>query len=540
MRHPRNPIIGYTLLLVLALSFRVAVAYFLPNDDPFDGKIYAQMARNLLEQHVYSHATAPPYEPSLIRLPGYPLFLAGVYSVFGHENNTAVRVIQAVVDTATCVLIGLIAFYWEPEAARKHQAATIALALAAICPFTTIYVATILTETWATFFMIALCLSTTLAFNARRLRTTVWLWAMTGAVAGLAILFRPDSGLFAAAVGITLVVTEFFGRPPAAGESVSARSRLLKTTYLGLVYSATFCLVLLPWTIRNKHVFHLFQPLAPAHAEMPGEFVPHGYLSWLRTWVDDERYIGPVLWSLDELPINVKDFPDRAFDSEQEKQRVADLLEKYNHPADGQPSGPPDTESQPGDLHPEQATPESNTPEEPETDEPETEGGSAPSEGESTDLAEEQSVAMTPEIDAGFRQIARERISHSAFRYYVELPVKRAISMWFDTHSQYYPFEGELFPLSDLDEQEYQHLWLPLFTGLTLIYTLFGIAGASFLWMSSQEGTRRWVLLVVLMIFLRLGFFASLENPEPRYVVELFPLLSILSGIAFPRLLRKK
>jgi hypothetical protein len=29
---------------------------------------------------------------------------------------------------------------------------------------------------------------------------------------------------------------------------------------------------------------------------------------------------------------------------------------------------------------------------------------------------------------------------------------------------------------------------------------------------------------------LRLGFFASLENPEPRYTVELFPFLVMLTG----------
>jgi hypothetical protein len=31
-------------------------------------------------------------------------------------------------------------------------------------------------------------------------------------------------------------------------------------------------------------------------------------------------------------------------------------------------------------------------------------------------------------------------------------------------------------------------------------------------------------------MFLRLGFFATLENPEPRYVVELFPFLILLAG----------
>jgi len=49
--------------------------------------------------------------------------------------------------------------------------------------------------------------------------------------------------------------------------------------------------------------------------------------------------------------------------------------------------------------------------------------------------------------------------------------------------------------------------------------------------------------LATLMVFLRFGFFATLENPEPRYVVEVFPFLSILGGIALvriPELLKMK
>jgi hypothetical protein len=40
------------------------------------------------------------------------------------------------------------------------------------------------------------------------------------------------------------------------------------------------------------------------------------------------------------------------------------------------------------------------------------------------------------------------------------------------------------------------------------------------------------LLLVGLAIVLRLILFSSMENPEPRYLVEFFPLLSILGGIA--------
>src|SRR5258708_40152635 len=63
---------------------------------------------------------------------------------------------------------------------------------------------------------------------------------------------------------------------------------------------------------------------------MPGEFVPRGYLTWLRTWIDDDRYIGPVLWSLDYAPIKLTDMPNCSFDSAEEKQRVGELLNQYN------------------------------------------------------------------------------------------------------------------------------------------------------------------------------------------------------------------
>jgi hypothetical protein len=139
---------------------------------------------------------------------------------------------------------------------------------------------------------------------------------------------------------------------------------------------------------------------------------------------------------------------------------------------------------------------------------------------------------MTPEIDAGFAQIGRERIARHPFRYYVWLPLKRAHTMWFDTHSQYWPFEGTLLPLEDLDYENHQQIWLPLFAGLTAIYTLLGLAGAWLLWDSRGFAARRWLLLVSLAIVLRLILFSSMENPEPRYVVEFFPFLAILGGIA--------
>ena len=143
---------------------------------------------------------------------------------------------------------------------------------------------------------------------------------------------------------------------------------------------------------------------------------------------------------------------------------------------------------------------------------------------------------MTPAISAAFGEIARDRIKHGPLRYYLWLPLKRACALWFDTHSDYYPFTGTLLPLSDLDHGTHQHIWLPFFTGLVWVYTLLGLAGGWLLWRSRDHYARTWLLLAALMIFLRLAFFSSLENPEPRYTVEFFPLVAVLGGIAIARL----
>lgn len=552
----RNGILVYVLLLVVAFSFRLAVARFLANDTPEDGKVYAQIARNLLEQHVYSHETEAPYAPTLIRLPGYPLLLAGVYSLFGHTDNAAVRTVQALIDTATCGLIALVAFQWEPDKKRKRASSIAALALAAVCPFTTIYVATILTEIPTMFLAIAVTLTATLALKANNQKTTLWLWLATGLLAGVAVLFRPDSGLFALAIGITLVIGTL-GRAGDVKLSTKREEILFRTaraSYLGAVFSLAFCLVLVPWAVRNYRVFHFFQPLAPAHAEMPGEFVPRGYLSWVRSWLHDSRYIGPALWSLDSAPIKLEDIPESAFDSAEEKRRVGELLEKYNHAHDepvlftDQPevlspeAQPKPTERDEPDKN-ENANPQSGQADQPDDENASDEDAAEESDEEddknvSADLASDQTVGMTPEIDAGFSQLARERIARHPFRYYVLLPLKRAHSLWFNTHSDYYPFEGELLPLADLDYDIQQQYWLPLFAFLALACSLLGIAGGWSLWQSGDFNTRLWLLLAALMIFLRLGFFAILENPEPRYVVELFPFLSILGGMAAVRLTR--
>jgi hypothetical protein len=241
-----------------------------------------------------------------------------------------------------------------------------------------------------------------------------------------------------------------------------------------------------------------------------------------------------------------------AFDSDEERARVAILLDQYNHPpkdetkSDEQANSPVSSES---DKSENSSDDSSNSDENADSDDNansdnESEEADDKSDESSDDESEDAKtppVKMTAEIDDGFAQIAQERINRAPVRYYFWLPARRAVALWFDTHSAYYPFAGELFPLDKLDREEHQEIWLPVFIGAMWIYTLLAAAGAFVLWLKRKNGLSLcWLFLVTLMSLPRVAFFATLENPEPRYVVELFAFASILGGIAIAQLKFKK
>jgi len=322
-------------------------------------------------------------------------------------------------------------------------------------------------------------------------------------------------------------------------EGESTRGRVFtRTIASGAMLSLGFFLALAPWTIRNERVFGLFQPIAPAQANMPGEFVPNGYIRWLKTWVDDVKYTETLEWPMDQDQIKIDQVPDYAFDSPEEREQVAELLDQYNNPPGAaqpivaavdpktQTTSPAPTQNPVTQTRtapsPENDEQSSEEPEEPDTqDEP-----------DQPDQAEgpKPPVEMTPEVDAGFAELAKQRIIQHPLRYYLIVPMKRAASLWFDTHSQYYPFQGELLPLSALDTDLHQQYWLPLFMFLTLLYTVLGFSGALLVWRNKKS--RVWLLMLALLIAPRLAFLASMENPEPRYVVEFFAFVTAVGSLA--------
>src|SRR6185312_5703472 len=98
-----------TLPLMLGLGLRL---WFIAHLARIDGDtlLYGDIAKNWLEHGVYgfTQASVTP-RPTLIRLPGYPLFLAACFRVFGIEHYTAVMGVQTAVDLFTCVVVSALA-----------------------------------------------------------------------------------------------------------------------------------------------------------------------------------------------------------------------------------------------------------------------------------------------------------------------------------------------------------------------------------------------------------------------------------------------
>ena len=122
-----------------------------------DSLIYGGLAKNLLLHGRYDLTLASgKMYPTLIRLPGYPIFLALCFRLFGMENYSSAACVQIGLDLLGCLLLADFVRRIAP-AGLSRSAALATLWLAALCPFTASYTAEPLTET-PTLFVLALAM----------------------------------------------------------------------------------------------------------------------------------------------------------------------------------------------------------------------------------------------------------------------------------------------------------------------------------------------------------------------------------------------
>src|SRR6266404_3556730 len=194
-RHKR-----FFLLVSLAgLALRLCFVVFFPHVEG-DTFIYGDIAKAWLSLGIYGLTDATGATPTLIRLPGYPGFLAAVFAIFGMEHYNAVLMIQAFVDLNTCLVIAALALELAGE-----RAAMAAYLLAALCPFTASYAADALAETLAIF-----CTAHALYYGVRGIKALqggspgMRYWILAGLWTALGIFMRPDSGIVLASLGVAL------------------------------------------------------------------------------------------------------------------------------------------------------------------------------------------------------------------------------------------------------------------------------------------------------------------------------------------------
>ncbi|MFT4111662.1 ArnT family glycosyltransferase [Silvibacterium sp.] len=274
-----------------------------------DPLVYGSIAKNWMLHGVYGTTTSGDLRPTLIRLPGYPLFLMLCFRLFGMEHYHAVMYVQTGIDLGTCLLVAAIA-----RRLWNEKAGWWALWISALCPFTANYAAAPLTETLELF-------SITVAIYAlvRFLERPSWSWTLLQALAwSYAALLRPDGALIAVSLCPAML---WYGRKR------WGIGTMLRYAVVAAILST---LPFAPWAIRNWRTFHVIQPLAPRYATDPGEDTLPGFNRWTKTVCVDLTCTWEVYWNADSDRIELNTLPSRAFDTPAQYAETRALLADYN------------------------------------------------------------------------------------------------------------------------------------------------------------------------------------------------------------------
>ena len=136
----------------------------------------------------------------------------------------------------------------------------------------------------------------------------------------------------------------------------------------------------------------------------------------------------------------------------------------------------------------------------------------------------------TPALDARFEAMAEERIHDDPVRYYVALPVARLLNMIFRPRAEMLEV-----PLEWWRGREHREMTL-LAAGLAVLNLGYFLLGGVGLWRWRQSGWGPHLALAGAMIgfvVLRCALLLTLDNSEPRYTLEFFPLLIVWGSFVF-------
>jgi hypothetical protein len=181
-----------------------------------------------------------------------------------------------------------------------------------------------------------------------------------------------------------------------------------------------------------------------------------------------------VSWKLNDDVIDINSIPASAFDTPEEKGRVSDILEQYN-----------------------------------------------------------DDLTLSPQEDAALAQLAKERNARNPLRTHFFIPAARMFTLWFTPRIELLPVSGTVFPIKQSwrDDKIDQSVTVGVFF-LNIIYVFLGFCGAWRLWRWNRAVHPALIMMGV-FVLLRTAFLTTVETPEPRYVLECYPVFLALAATLF-------
>ena len=222
-------------ILLLAIAFRAYGVLSHPTALTGDAVDYHRLAIGLVEGRGYINAEG---RPTAWRPPAYPIFLAGVYKIFGVSVVRATMV-QAILGGLTVLMLsalGAMILGW--------RRALVAGMIAAVYPAFVWLPRLLLSENLSLFLLLLSLGAITLYLRTSRM---VWM-IVFGALCALNTLVRGANLFLPIAVALGILIIQW-------------RSWKQIVAPL-LVMAVAFIVMLLPWTIRNYRVFHHPIPIA--------------------------------------------------------------------------------------------------------------------------------------------------------------------------------------------------------------------------------------------------------------------------------------
>jgi len=242
-----------------------------------------------------------------------------------------------------------------------------------------------------------------------------------------------------------------------------------------LAQTAVVCLIIvLPlaaWGLRNWRVFHVIQPLAPKYANDPTDTVNYGFYRWYRTWAIEFKSTYDIYWNWDGSIMNFSDLPSRAYNLPGERDRTAAIFAEYN-----------------------------------------------------------TTTSATPAVDSALAALAAERVKAHPLQYYVELPIARLANMWLRPRTEMDDLPLDWWRFEDDRRGCIEAAALGL---VNLAYLALAAAG---LWRWRKRawlGERVLAWSMVGFVLLRSALLLTIDNSEPRYTLDCYPIVILLASFAF-------